>query len=252
MYRLFISFAIIAMLSYNSIVYSQENAADAVTEQLESDIAAADRVYTETVSSIEAKYTEKVSELRKAAQQKLESLQSKIASSDLDEALRIRDKVKEIGTQQIVPPDQQVVAGKTTKIEKLEKRLKELLREKKNIQKQLRAATKQIAQSKSPLPDLAGKWSGTFTNDFPLQIAIDTDGQCMLATVPKSKKSYSTRLRVVNGRVFLMRHGHQLILEHLELLRSGDRLIALGWDARRLDPLTDKPSVTATLQRSNE
>ena len=88
--------------------------------------------------------------------------------------------------------------------------------------------------------DWVGVWSATGAN---LSFSVDAKG--VVASPGKQ-----VQIKTVDGRHFVI---WERVHQNLELIPSGDRLIALGYTAnhggKQLDPLKDRPDFVAILYR---
>lgn len=240
--------AILAMLIFVESSFAQDpptEAPNASRQSVLDDLLQKEKTliegYRKRQTEIQALYSEALQGFREEAIRKLKMLQAEVAAADLDEAVKLRDEATSLSKKSSDPP------GTSAPSVNEGSRIRELRSTIAELESQVRAL-------KDPISPLVGEWSGKFENGFQLQIVVRNDGFCVLSTRPQTNSSAKLPLLVKDGRVFVMRSGHNLVQEHLELLRSGGRLIALGWTMTRKakNPMLDHPNITATFERVGE
>ena len=119
-------FAVVSLLSLHGKAFSQD-------EQMQVEAKAAEQVqadlkikaeelterYQQKISQVDSIYAQQLKKIRDKAVKELQELQQKVATKDLDEAIRIRDIAREIDAKTIDPADQP-----TSKMQKLRAKLK--------------------------------------------------------------------------------------------------------------------------------
>lgn len=185
--------------------------------------------YRKHLRQAEESYSQSLKSYRNEAAKQLKELQAKFAADDLDRAVKLRDLARSLTSKPTTSPGASQTAND---------RIKELLNDASKLEAQIR-------NFQSPIEKVSGNWSGQFENGFKLQLAVSNDGYCVISTRPTSNKSARVPIQVRDRRLLVMRDGHNMIQEHIELLRSGDRLVALGWTTtgRECDPANDLPNI---------
>src|SRR6056297_3399948 len=97
-------FLIVALVNAQETASDEHPTSKVILTELESKTEALARSYREKIEALDGAYIERLTSLREDAAARLLALQKEIASSDLDEAVRLRDLAAEILEQASTPP----------------------------------------------------------------------------------------------------------------------------------------------------